>query len=162
MPEPDAEGIPARHPATAPVLVRVLQFAVDAALTTLLCLVPLSAMLAVPQNPDGSVKLLVATPALAAILLAMTLISWWYWVLRPSRRSGRTFAMEWFSIRVIGLDGRPATTGQLTVRWVMLAVDAWFFGAVGLLAMLLTSTRQRLGDILAATLVVRSGPEGTG
>jgi uncharacterized RDD family membrane protein YckC len=54
------------------------------------------------------------------------------------------------------MNGREATGSQLTLRWLLLVVDAMFFGAVGLIAMLSTATHQRVGDSLADTLVVRS------
>ena len=64
--------------------------------------------------------------------------------------------MGWFGLRVVNLDGGEATSSQLTLRWLLLVVDAMFFGVVGLIAMLSTGTHQRVGDSLADTLVVRS------
>ena len=49
-----------------------------------------------------------------------------------------------------------ALRNQLTLRWLLLVVDAMFLGAVGLVAMLVTSQNQRIGDLMADTLVVRS------
>ncbi len=63
--------------------------------------------------------------------------------------------MGWFGLRVTGLDGSAPTGSQLSLRWLLLVVDAMFFGAVGLIAMLMTAKRQRIGDSLADTLVAR-------
>lgn len=115
---------------------------------------PLAVLLLVPDNPDGSMgHLLIAIPLMMVLFAASVLLSWWYWVIRPARRRGRTFAMEWLGLRVVGLDGAPATSGQLAVRWVMLLVDGMFAGMVGLVAILATKGQQRLGDIAAGTLV---------
>lgn len=117
-------------------------------------LAPTIVLLLVPDNPDGSMgHLLIAIPLVMLLFVASVLLSWWYWVIRPARRHGRTFAMEWLGLQVVGLDGAPATSGQLAVRWVMLLVDGIFAGAVGLLAILATGGRQRLGDVAAGTLV---------
>jgi uncharacterized RDD family membrane protein YckC len=64
--------------------------------------------------------------------------------------------MGWFGLRVVRVDGGEPVGSQLTLRWLLLVVDAMFFGAVGLIAMLVTSQNQRIGDAMADTLVVRS------
>lgn len=116
--------------------------------------IPLAVLLLVPDNPDGTMgHLLLAIPLIMVLFALAVLLSWWYWVIRPARRKGRTFAMEWLGLRVVGLDGARATSGQLAVRWVMLLVDGMFAGLVGLVALLATQGRQRLGDMAAGTAV---------
>ena len=44
----------------------------------------------------------------------------------------------------------------------MLLVDGLFFGLVGLIAMLATPRGQRLGDVVADTLVVSTLPDRLG
>ena len=73
-----------------------------------------------------------------ALLVLAVVISWWYWARLPRRRGGQTLAMGWFGLRVVRLDGGEPTGSQLTLRWLLLVVDAMFFGAVGLIAMLVT------------------------
>lgn len=89
------------------------------------------------------------------------LIGIWYWVIRPHSHNGQTFAMQWFGLRVIGKDGGPANTAQFFVRWISLIFDAFpwvwpFTGLLGLIVMLCSRYRQRIGDHLARTLVVRT------
>lgn len=147
--------------AEAPVVVvRILQASIDVVLMAALCVVPLAVTRLLPRNPDGTVSVLVYAPALLLALLACAVLSWWYWVRRPLRAGGRTFAMGWLGLRVQAVDGRSATGLQLALRWVMLLVDGAFFGAVGLAAMLLTPRHQRLGDVVAGTVVVRVSRPG--
>jgi uncharacterized RDD family membrane protein YckC len=86
-----------------------------------------------------------------AIALA---VYYWYWVERPRTHAGQTFGMQLFGLRVISKDGRPASTAQLFVRGILLIVDTLFFGLVGLITMLCSRYRQRVGDHAAGTLVV--------
>lgn len=146
--------------ASAPVVaLRVLQFAVDLTIVAVLCLVPLAVTLVLPRNPDGTVgSLLLSIPLVMLALVACAVLSFWYLAWWPARRDGQTPAMRWLGLAVTGVDGRPATATQMGLRWVMLLADGMLFGAVGLLSMLLTPRDQRLGDILADTVVVRSGP----
>lgn len=146
----------ARVLSEAPVVgVRILQAAIDMVLLAALCLVPLAATLLVPRNPDGTASVLVMMPVLLLVMLACAVLSWWYWVMRPVRSGGRTFAMGWLGLRVLDVSRRPASALQLGIRWVMLLVDGMLFGAVGLVSMLLTPQHQRLGDVVAGTVVVR-------
>jgi uncharacterized RDD family membrane protein YckC len=43
----------------------------------------------------------------------------------------------------------------MTIRWVLLIVDSLVSGLVGLLAMFATERHQRVGDLVARTIVVR-------
>jgi uncharacterized RDD family membrane protein YckC len=148
--------------ATIPAL-RVLQFAIDLVIVALLCLVPLAVTLALPRNPDGTLgALLVSVPVILAILLVCVVISWWWLALRPARHGGRTPAMRWLGLRVVEASGGRVSSGQMSARWLMLLVDGMFFGAVGLAAMLLTPRNQRLGDLVADTVVVRAGRDEGG
>jgi uncharacterized RDD family membrane protein YckC len=146
--------------ASAPVVaLRVLQFAVDLTIVAVLCMLPLAVTLVLPRNPDGTVgSLLLAIPLVLLALVACVVLSFWYFAWWPARRGGQTLAMRWLRLAVTAVDGRPATATQLGLRWIMLLVDGMLFGAVGLLAMLLTPRGQRLGDILADTVVVRPDP----
>jgi uncharacterized RDD family membrane protein YckC len=150
-------GLGARVPIVA---LRVVQFALDLAIVVLITLVPVAlALLLLPRNPDDTLgALLITIPVVLALLVLAVVISWWYWARFPLRRGGRTLVMGWFRLRVVRLDGGEATGSQLTLRWLLLVVDAMFFGAVGVIAMLSTSRTQRVGDWLSDTVVVREGP----
>lgn len=159
---PETEEAPAATPPglldRAPIVaLRVLQFGVDLAIVTLVTLIPTALLLLLlPRNPDDTLgKLLIAIPVILGLLVLAVVISWWYWARLPRRRGG-TPAMSWFGLQVVRRDGGEPTASQLTLRWLLLVVDAMFLGAVGLVAMLVTSQNQRIGDLMADTLVVRT------
>ena len=65
--------------------------------------------------------------------------------------------MGWLGLRVVREeDGGEPTLGQHALRWVLLIVDAAFFGIVGLVIMSTSQRKQRLGDMAAHTLVIRA------
>jgi uncharacterized RDD family membrane protein YckC len=84
----------------------------------------------------------------------------WYWVIVPDQTQGQTFGMQLLRVRVISKDGGPADVAQLVMRLLVLVFDGLLAGLVGLVVMLLSRHRQRLGDHLARTLVVKAGWQG--
>jgi uncharacterized RDD family membrane protein YckC len=81
-------------------------------------------------------------------------VYFWYWVLRPKGHRGQTFGMQLFGLHVISKEGGPASTTQLFIRGILLIIDTLVFGLVGLITMLCSKYRQRIGDHAAGTLVV--------
>jgi uncharacterized RDD family membrane protein YckC len=75
-------------------------------------------------------------------------------VVRPRDHGGQTFGMQLLGLRVISKTGGPASMSQLLVRGILLIVDTLFFGLVGLITMVCSRYRQRVGDHAAGTLVV--------
>lgn len=158
-----AAGSP--EPATGRTLpieaVRGVQFGLDLVVSSVLCLLPLGLSTAFMQdmarNPDGTLEApLALVPILGLGLLAAIVLSWLYWALLAALLGGRTPAMVLLGLRVVGPDNRAAGTAAMTLRWLGLAVDAMLLGLVGLAVMLLTDRSQRVGDLMAATEVVRS------
>jgi uncharacterized RDD family membrane protein YckC len=94
-----------------------------------------------------------------ATLIALV-VYLWYWVIRPHSRNGQTFGMQLLALRVISKDGGPASMLQLFVRAILLIVDTFFFGLVGLITMMASRYHQRVGDHVARTLVVGAGHSG--
>jgi uncharacterized RDD family membrane protein YckC len=77
-------------------------------------------------------------------------------------RDGRTPAMRLTGLRIVTTAGeRPRFTAYV-IRWLLMVADGAVFGLVGLVVIAATKRRQRIGDIVAGTLVVRnvSGPAG--
>jgi uncharacterized RDD family membrane protein YckC len=71
-------------------------------------------------------------------------------------QSGQTPGKRMLDLRVISADGTPASAGQLFLRNVVRLVDFLPFGYfVGLVATFSSKRTQRLGDLVAATLVIR-------
>ncbi len=70
--------------------------------------------------------------------------------------NGQTLGKKIMYIKVIHAGGKQAGFSQYLLRWLMRFVDVWIFsGVVGLLAMAFSDKRQRLGDLVAATIVVK-------
>jgi uncharacterized RDD family membrane protein YckC len=63
--------------------------------------------------------------------------------------------MQLLALRVISKDGGRASMGQLLIRGILLIVDTFAWGLVGLITILCSRYRQRVGDHAARTLVVR-------
>ena len=78
-----------------------------------------------------------------------------YSLLMHSIFNGRTVGKMLLKMRVVRLDGTPVHWSNYLVRWMLRLVDIWlFFGSVGLLTILFTDRRQRLGDAAAGTVVI--------
>lgn len=90
---------------------------------------------------------------LFAILLFLG--QWLYPVLFEVLGSGRTLGKRLLKLRVLRQDGVPVGWGPSLLRNLVRIVDALPFGyTVGLVAVLLTRDFQRVGDLVAGTVVV--------
>jgi uncharacterized RDD family membrane protein YckC len=70
--------------------------------------------------------------------------------------SGRTLGKRWNGLRVVRTDGRPITLLPSLARNLLRLVDFLPFGyLVGIVSVLATRRNQRLGDLVAGTLVIR-------
>jgi uncharacterized RDD family membrane protein YckC len=70
---------------------------------------------------------------------------------------GQTFGKMLMNIMVVTEDGNPIDYRESAIRTVLRVVDALpFFYIVGLAAIYLTDRNQRLGDLLADTVVVET------
>ena len=135
---------------------RIFQYWIDAFLVSI---VPY--LVSIPFDRSSNTTMNIIGGVVYFVLFVV--IGLWYWVIRPHSHNGQTFAMKWFGLRVISKNGGPATTAQLFIRWIGLIFDAapwmWpFTGLLGLIVMLCSRYRQRIGDHLARTLVVATGP----
>jgi uncharacterized RDD family membrane protein YckC len=94
------------------------------------------------------------------IVLILADIAWYfaYWAYIPYARNGQTFGMSLLKVRVISEDGGPASLGQMFGRSILLVLTPWSL-LVGFITMMFSRYRQRVGDHLAHTLVVRAGVE---
>jgi uncharacterized RDD family membrane protein YckC len=70
---------------------------------------------------------------------------------------GQTPGKRVLGIRVASADGHPATSLQIVLRALLMPIDALLTVPVpiGLVAIVATEKHQRLGDLVAGTLVVR-------
>ena len=74
----------------------------------------------------------------------------WIW-------SGQTPGKRWLKLRVIREDGRPVTFWEAVVRNLLRSFDMMPapFYSIGLISVFVSSIDQRVGDLIAGTVVVR-------
>ncbi|WP_419212181.1 RDD family protein [Maribacter sp. X9] len=69
--------------------------------------------------------------------------------------NGRTVGKMLLKMRVVKLDGSSVHWSNYLVRWMLRLVDIWLFvGSIGILTILFSEKRQRLGDAAAGTVVI--------
>jgi len=78
-----------------------------------------------------------------------------YSLLMHSLFNGQTVGKMLMKMRVVRLDGTPVHWSNLLVRWMLRLVDIWIFlGSIGILSILFSDKRQRVGDAAAGTVVI--------
>jgi uncharacterized RDD family membrane protein YckC len=94
--------------------------------------------------------------ATAIVVFVTFLLQWGYFTLFEAFWNGRTPGKRVAKIRVIQRSGRAIGLFESMARNLVRYVDQIpFFYAVGVIAMFSTRQHQRLGDLVAGTLVVR-------
>ena len=150
------------HFALASIGNRFLACAIDHAIQWLALILILLASL-VLASFDAMQELVSSAPkwvgAVMLILLFLTFSSYfaffeWLW-------SGQTPGKRWLKLRVIREDGRPITFWEATVRNLVRFVDMmpYPFYSIGLISVFSTSRDQRIGDMVAGTVVIREREE---
>lgn len=122
----------------------------------------------------GAAVILAAAGALGAgersSALTVVILGWaLYYYFACEASGGQTAGKKLLSLRVLGLDGRPAGMREVALRTVLRVVDGIGLYVVGLIVMLVTGERRgRLGDLAAGTIVAdasaatRTAPEAAG
>ncbi|WP_183564476.1 RDD family protein [Mucilaginibacter sp. SP1R1] len=73
--------------------------------------------------------------------------------------NGQSIGKRVMKIKVISLNGNRATFGQYLLRWLLRLVDFTLTAYLGaLIAAIVTENGQRIGDIAAGTVMVRTEP----
>ncbi len=69
--------------------------------------------------------------------------------------NGRTVGKMVMKTRVVKADGNPAMWSDYMVLWLLRLVDIWIFlGSIGLLSIIFSERKQRVGDHAAGTVVI--------
>ncbi len=132
--------------ATAGVGYRILAWLVDGLIVTAYLYLVVQVMGQLDVGGDGSTTVFI-------ILFLPILL---YHLLWEVFFEGRTPGKMVVKIRVARLDGAQPTLGQYMLRWLLRWVDVTFSsGAVAIIAVAVTRSAQRLGDVAAGTTVVR-------
>ncbi|MFT3904605.1 MAG: RDD family protein [Niabella sp.] len=94
------------------------------------------------------------------VLLLLPLL--FYHLLFEMFMNGQTPGKRALKIRVMLSDGRNATFRQYFIRWVFRLFDISFTqGVAALFAIALSNKKQRIGDMVANTIVVKTNPRST-
>jgi uncharacterized RDD family membrane protein YckC len=72
--------------------------------------------------------------------------------------TGQTLGKKIMGIRVVMLSGGDITVWRSFVRRIFDVVDLMFFGIVGILVIKSSDKRQRVGDLIARTIVIEDKP----
>ena len=98
-----------------------------------------------------------ASPFFGITALITFAVAWSYFIVLEWLGNGQTIGKRMFGLRVIADDGAPAGFTAVLIRNLVRVVDFLpsFYG-FGLLAIVVSSRSQRLGDLAAGTFVVRA------
>jgi uncharacterized RDD family membrane protein YckC len=141
---------------TAVVGRRCVQFALDR-LLIIVPLVVLGALVSLTLAPSRLSALVVFVTVLLGVLFVLAFVGslvvdvWW-----PYQHGGQTPAMRWLGLRIVARDGTTPPLPTLFLRMILLVVDGFLWGLVGLVVMLSSERHQRLGDLVASTTVIRA------
>lgn len=68
---------------------------------------------------------------------------------------GQTIGKMILKIKVVSVNGAPTQWYNFFVRWMLRIVDLWIFSpSIGILSILLSDKKQRIGDAAAGTIVI--------
>ena len=79
-----------------------------------------------------------------------------YTLLLEGLWNGQTVGKRIVSIKTVQENGRPITLLQSAARNILRVLDNQFIGLIGLILILVTKRRQRIGDLVARTVVVKA------
>ena len=100
---------------------------------------------------------LLLIPSLVEVSVYFTVIPWilFYYLAFEQLKNGQSPGKMIMSIRVIRLDGENTGFLDYMMRWVFRGLDIYFsLGGVGVISIISSGYNQRLGDLLANTVVV--------
>lgn len=101
--------------------------------------------------------------AAGAIYVLVFLVVFGYPAALETRWRGRTLGKAAMGLRVVTVEGAPIRFRHAAIRSIFSLID-WFGtqGLVGITALLLTKRNQRVGDLVAGTIVLRERSAATG
>ncbi len=146
------------HFALASIGNRFLACAIDHAIQVLGIILMVIAFTLIANLSDMGGQLTSAPKWLQATLIVIVFLIFssyfaffeWIW-------NGQTPGKRWLKLRVIREDGRPVTFWEAAVRNLLRSVDMIWppFYSIGLISVFISGSDQRVGDMVAGTVVVR-------
>jgi len=138
--------------AYASVWIRFVALLIDSLILTVV-LVIIGAIVgfliaAVAQNSSG------AAVGLGLILdLILIVLGFGYFAYMEATQGG-TFGKKALGLRIVKVDGGPIGWNEAIIRTLLRIVDNFFFGLVGFICILSSEKKQRVGDMVAKTIVI--------
>lgn len=136
---------------TAGVASRGIAFLIDLALQLTVLLVVLIGLAITVGNASGGETLFVVV-----LLLVSFAVLFGYPAAMETFWNGRTLGHAALGLRVVTTDGAPTRFRHSAIRSIFRVVEGIvLFGAPAVIAMIFTPRDQRLGDLVAGTIVLR-------
>lgn len=146
------------HFALASIGNRFIACAIDHAIQVTTMILMAVAFIAVADFTNIESALAVAPKwVYAVMIITLFLILTGYFAFFEWLWSGQTPGKRWLKLRVIREDGRPITFWEASVRNLLRSLDMMPapFYSIGLISVFATGRDQRIGDMVAGTVVVR-------
>lgn len=90
--------------------------------------------------------------------IGMYLPAFFYHLICEIGFNGQSVGKKQLNIKVVRLDGSPATIGGYILRWILRPIDIGIFsGAIAVIVIAMSGKGQRLGDMAAGTTVIKMG-----
>jgi uncharacterized RDD family membrane protein YckC len=77
-----------------------------------------------------------------------------YHVIMESLANGQSLGKKLMRIKVITMEGGQPSVSQYIIRWLFRSIDVLFFMLPGFFSIILSSRSQRIGDMIAGTIVI--------
>src|SRR5678815_261956 len=146
------------HFALASIGNRFIACAIDHAIQAITFVVMLLAFITLANYSSLGDRLSSAPKWVYAVLIVILfLIVSGYFAFFEWIWSGQTPGKRWLKLRVIREDGRPVTFWEAAVRNLLRSFDMMPapFYSIGLISVFISGSDQRVGDLVAGTVVVR-------
>ncbi|MEP6465653.1 MAG: RDD family protein [Parafilimonas sp.] len=106
------------------------------------------------HTPSGNDQPFYYNMSAVSLLLFVPLLT--YHLFFELTMNGQSIGKKIIGIKVIGENGGRPALHQYLIRWLTRPFDFVFFGLIGLLTVVLSKKNQRLGDMAAGTLVIKT------
>lgn len=95
-----------------------------------------------------------------AIIVVWLVLCVFYDLITELFFNGQSIGKRTIKIKVISLNGARPSTGQYLLRWIFRIIDFGItFGSGALLTVALSNNKQRVGDMVAGTTLVKTMPK---
>ncbi|WP_316861711.1 RDD family protein [uncultured Cohaesibacter sp.] len=91
----------------------------------------------------------------AVVVMALSFFASLLYFMLTEGRGGQSFGKMVMGIKVVSTDGSACSMRQAFIRNFLRIIDGFFFYLIGIILMMRSDRKQRLGDRIAETVVIR-------